>query len=951
MQLLAWLAHHGDWAERAQLAALLWPDLGADAARRNLRKVLFRIRSHAGLPAVEELGSRLRWAVATDVQAFEAALDSGDRAAALALWRGEPWQGLGAEALAGLGEWLAFERTRLGARWRAAVLEEADAALARDAPRAAALAHRLLAADRLDEEALRLRLRALHAQGLRHEAEAAYRHFATTLADALGLEPTAETRALRAMPVVSVEPPLSGVLAHDTSAIAFVGRRSELRELAALLSQPGCRWITLVGAGGTGKTRLLQRALPELSREFTDGDVWVSCEDLQQPAQVAARLAECLKLPLQPQRSALGQVAEHLAGRHLLLALDNLEHLPQAGVEIATALAGCAGVQVVATSRMRLGIPGEWLLPLQGLPWPGPEDADRAEAFDAVRLFAALARVQRPGFDAAAESAAIVQLCAAVDGLPLALTLAAVWTRQFDVADLVAALGRSAEDVLRMPEPGVPARQHSMEACLEHSWQLLVPAERLVLARLSVFRGGFTAEAARHVAGATLPLLAALVDKSLVQRSADDSQRHVLHPLTAEYASRRLEPEARLQAEQAHAAYFLQQMARIPQPQRPGERAAFYAAATADAVNILQAWRYGCEAGLADALGAATVGFVSHLHERAQFAAGLAALRAAEAVLAGQPLAHARLGCAQALLANNLGDFALAHEVCRLALPVARRARDAKLVRICLDHMAMAAMQTGRNAEARRRYVQLQQLAEHAGDRLMTAHVLHAIAMLDSDAGRHDAALATQRRVMALLAELGGARVLVAQELGQMLRVAGQPTRAAQEMKLQLAACDAQTLGHERSMLLGRLAAAELDLGELDAADRHACEARAVNTEGALPMWDATLTLLSSRIDLRLARPESAWDRLVHAAAAVRRANVPSLKQQLALHAALWLHGTGRDAEAARLLVDLLRQPGLDQSTCREAQALAAGADADADAQAGPAPDLMTLIDQALPLP
>lgn len=943
-QLLAWLGHHCDWVPREQLATLLWPEHGTEAARRNLRKVLFRLRQNPQLPVVEEQAGRLRWAVDTDLRAFDAALERGDREAALALWRGEPWQGLGAEGLGALGDWLAFERTRLRARWRAAALQACDAATHQDdLPGAARHAQALLDADALDEEALRALLRALYAQRRTHEATAAYALFARSLAATLGLEPSAETRALLAAPAKPVH--AAAPTAADAS--PFIGRRSELRELAALLSQPGCAWVTLVGAGGTGKTRLLQQALPTLAGDFADGAAWVPFEDVHDTALAATRLAEVLHLAVQAQTPVLVQIAQHLAGQQLLLALDNLEHLQPAAVDIATALATCPGVRVIASSRMRLGVPGEWLLPVPGLPWPSAEDLDRAETFDAVRLFNTLARTHRPGFDGAAEAAAVVKLCAAVEGLPLALTLAAVWTRQFSVSELVQDLQRGAADVLRTAKPGAPARQLSMEACLEHSWQLLVPAERQVLMRLTVFRGDFTVEAAHHVAGASLPLLAALVDKSLVQRIPDELRRHALHPLTADFARRRMDAPSQAAAEHAHADYFLQQLARYAPPERAAERAAFYAAMAADEANLVQAWHHACTAGMADALAAATVGFVSHLHARAQFSSGLSALRCAEPVLDRHMLARARLQCAQALLALNTGEFAYAHEVSRAALPVVRRARDSKLVRICLDHMAMALLQTGHYTEARRRFVEQLRQAERQGDKLMAANTLHGIAMIDSDAGRHERALAAQRRAMALRSELGDTPVLIAQELGQMLRVAGQPQRAVHEMNTQLASCNAQTLGHERSMLLGRLAAAELDLGEFAAADAHVQQALAVNNEGVLPMWDVTLALLCCRIHIHGQRGDAAWQHLRRAAPMVRRADAAPLTRQFALHAALWLRGQGRENEAGLLLAALLRQPGLDQATRREARALLGRSP---PAAPGTVPELMPLIDGLLPL-
>lgn len=933
-QLLAWLAHRGDAAGREQVATLFWPGHGAEAARRNLRKVLHRLREHAALPPLDETGGQLRWPVACDVRDFDAALDRGDTEGALALWRGEPWSGLGAESQGALGEWLAYERTRLRTRWRGAALQAAEDALrAGDAARAAPLAQRLLETDALDEAALRLRLRALQAQGRRHDAEAAYTLFARQLAETLGLEPAAETQHLLDTPAAAPAPRADE---------GFIGRRAEQRELAALIAQPGCRWVTIVGAGGTGKTTLLRHALPELAAAAGIDPLWVSFEDVSAPAAAAQRLAEALGLRTPPQADALADVAAQIADRRLLLALDNLEHLAGAAPALAASLAAGPGVRVVATSRMRLGVADEWLLPLQGLPWPGPEDADRAETFDAVRLFNARARRHRPGFDAAAERPAVAELCAAVEGLPLALAMAAAWTRQFAVADLVAGLRRGAADVLQTAEPGVTPRQASIEACLDHSWQLLVPAERQVLARLTVFSGSFTAEAARLVAGATLPLLAALLDKSIVQHAADGTQRMALHPLTAEFARRRASAAELDEARRAHAGFFLQQLSHMPPAERPAERAAFFDAAEADAANVLQAWQHACSHGPAEGLAAATVGFFSHLFAKGRYAAGLAALRAAEPALAAQPLALARLRSTQALMARNTLDLGFAHEALRAALPVARRHREGKVVRACLSALADVLLHLGRSAEARRATRELQRLAEREGDRNVVAITLSMLANLDNDAGRHEAAVAALRRSIAILEALNQPLESMVQQLGSSLRLAGQPQRAADEIGALLAARRQRTAAHWRAAMLYALAQAELDLGALDAAEHHVAEARTAHAEGNLPQLDIALDLLASRIDTTRGRTAASQSCLQRAAVGVRRADTPPLQHQLALHTALWLRSAGRAGDAQALLAALLAQPGLTAPLRREARALGAR-------PAAEAPPLMPLLERLLP--
>ena len=189
-------------------------------------------------------------------------------------------------------------------------------------------------------------------------------------------------------------------------------------------------------------------------------------------------------------------------------------------------------LRIVVTSRVRLGLTTEWLLPLAGLPTPELEDESDAEAFDAVRLFIQAAQRVEPALVPSVEAAAIVDICRQVEGLPLALELAASWTRVLSCAAIAAELRRGTE-LLQAVDAAQPARHASMDVVFDHSWRLLTPVERDALARLSVFRGGFSAEAARAVAGASLPVLGALADKSLLRK---DDARIYLHPLVNQFA-------------------------------------------------------------------------------------------------------------------------------------------------------------------------------------------------------------------------------------------------------------------------------------------------------------------------------------------------------------------------------------------------------------------------------
>src|SRR5688572_28081385 len=417
-QLLAFLALRRAWVGRAEIAPLLWPEQEAKLAYSNLRKTLFRLQSLPWAGTLEVQGGALRFLPDTDVLAFEAALREGRVADAVALRRGELLAGFEGGESEAWSSWLAFERDRIAAAWRGAALQLLDAGM--DGAAAAELSARLLAADPLDEAALRAHMAALAQSGQHGQARQAYREFVARLQEDLGLEPGADLRALHDS--------LGGAAAATASAIpappapddGFVGRSLELRRIAQLLTEHDGRLLCLVGPGGVGKTRLARRALDQAQADFPGSAAFVHLEDASDAQEAATQIARALDIPLAGRTEPMAQVIAKLRDRRALMVLDNFEHLVGYAAEIEKLLRECKQVRLVVTSRVRLALAQERLLPVDGLPFPEPEDHDRLEAFDSVRLFIAAARRVSPELDAATEAEAIADICRQVDGLPLA---------------------------------------------------------------------------------------------------------------------------------------------------------------------------------------------------------------------------------------------------------------------------------------------------------------------------------------------------------------------------------------------------------------------------------------------------------------------------------------------------------------------------------------------------
>ena len=356
----------------------------------------------------------------------------------------------------------------------------------------------------------------------------------------------------------------------------FIGRERELREVSDLLDNS--RLLTLTGPGGTGKTRLAQQVAVERLDAYADGAWLVELAPLADPGLLVSAIGGTLRVIEQPGRSLAAAVLDYLRHKRLLLILDNCEHLIEACARQADELLRAApGLTILATSREMLGVAGEtaYRVPSLALPEAGVATLDEFRRSEAVQLFVARAAAVQPGFALTAENAtAIADICRRLDGIPLAIELAAARTRALGVTDIAARL----DDRFRLLTGGSRAalpRQQTLRALVDWSWDLLPAAERKLLRRLSVFTGGWTLEDAEAVcadpsgevgspdaidANAVLDLLASLVGKSLAIADTEPSRatRYRLLETIRQYArDRLLEAGEAEQTRDQHAAHFL----------------------------------------------------------------------------------------------------------------------------------------------------------------------------------------------------------------------------------------------------------------------------------------------------------------------------------------------------------------------------------------------------------
>lgn len=373
----------------------------------------------------------------------------------------------------------------------------------------------------------------------------------------------------------------------------FVGRREEIADLKRLLATEGCRLLTVVGAGGVGKTRLAIEGA--IRWQEAGGDAaFVDLQPVQTTDLLIPAIAEKLGLAQSGQEEPKWQLLHFLAKREMLLVLDNFEHLTGGATLLSEVLQEAPGVKMLVTSRTVLNLEEEWLYPAEGLRYPimGDVAEEDVEAYDAVQFFVGCAQRVRPDFQLEEKVQGVARLCRLVEGLPLAIELAAAWTKLLSPEAIADEIEKDLA-FLSTSRRNTPEKHRSMSVVFERSWDLLSDEERRVFKRLSLFQSGFERDAAAEVAGASLPVLAALVDKSLLRWRADG--RYQIHELLRQFAGERL-AQASDEARAAHLAFgdyyarFLQEKSSVLNGGRQREG---LQEIDAELDNVRAAWRWG----------------------------------------------------------------------------------------------------------------------------------------------------------------------------------------------------------------------------------------------------------------------------------------------------------------------------------------------------------------------
>ncbi|MDY0019687.1 MAG: BTAD domain-containing putative transcriptional regulator, partial [Anaerolineae bacterium] len=640
------------------LAALFWPDQSDTAALRNLRQTLNRLRhaiadKSARPPFLEIARQTLQFNAASrswlDVAEFREHLAAVKQhrhrhligcplcldhlRVAADLYRGDFMTGVTVDSLL-FEEWVRIERERLHQQ-ALEVLHLLAAHYERvgEYENTLRYARRQLELESWYEEAHRRVMRVLALTGERNAALAHYRTCQEILTRELDVSPERETAEL-------YERIKAGTLPHrrplpdnlPPQGTTFIGREEELLQMLDALLDPDCRLLTLSGEGGIGKTRLALAAAARVKSSFKDG-VWFVSLSGKQPNDPAAQdcdvlidaIADALDLTFYGTADLSTQLFSYLQHKELLLILDNFEPFEACADGVLALLRAAPHVTALVTSRGVLNFQMEKVVRVKGLPVPASAAAPMAAEYSSIRLFAE--RAGRTGSDWSLNAATlpdVVYLCRFLEGIPLAIELAAAGVRQASPSVITHAIQQNL-NALNTTMRDLPERHRSMRAVFEASWQRLAPTEQALLARLAIFQGGCSRTAAVAVAEATAADLKALLDDSLLRES--DVERYTLHALLQQFAAEKcqasLSPEQIVVLQKRHAGFymhFVEERAAAflgPESQKVAHEI------RADLENIRQAWRWSVEHALVEALSGGAFGFFYFLHAAGLFREGV----------------------------------------------------------------------------------------------------------------------------------------------------------------------------------------------------------------------------------------------------------------------------------------------------------------------------------------
>ena len=855
---------------REMLMELLWPGMPEASARQNLRQSLYLLRQELP-PAPARDGSEPvalivadRQTIAinpeaiytSDLAAFKQLLGDGTIAAleeAVALYRGDFLEDFYLEDSNEFENWAAGHR----AHWQRQMLRALETLAAHylnaDAyARAEEHARRQIALDPLREAAHRQLMEALARSGRRSAAIAAYERCRTLLESELDVDPTAETKILYEKiradlgedgPAVERLVQHPAVLSHIHSPARapslphvltpFFGRDEEMAQIKRWLQGPDNRLVTLVGPGGSGKTRLAIEAARALEGAFAHGVYFVSLAEIDDEL-FEATLASALGVSLPPLVAPERQLVSFLQSRELLLIVDNFEQSAALAMQMADWLRLAPDLRVLVTAREPLSVYGESLLRIEGLD-SGPPAPAAATGEAAVALFINRARRVKPDLAlTGGDRPHILRICRLLQGNPLAIELVAPWIRLLPPEEIEHQIRHNLDLFADSPHDR-PPRHRSLRALFDYTWSRLDRREKGLLQELAVFRGEISLDAATKVGDMTLPTLAMLVDKSLLSERAPN--RYEMHVHLRRYAREQPEEEpARVAAAaRRHAAYFADYIGRRAGSLEGARALSMIEEITQEIDNVRAAWRWISAHRNGLLLFQMTVplllfyeirGWYAEGHEQFKMASDHFASGAADNKDDTERLVGAYLLAVYGWFAQRLGHYHRTQELLEESLRLGRALSDLRLQAFVVSAQALVESRLGHVRDAERRAAESARLAEKVADPMARAFSLVNVGFTELFHGRYRRALEVYRTALEAFRSFHndyGAAICLA-NLGHISMRLGEYDDALEACKWARQLCEGTGYQFGLGNTLRTLAEAWLAKGDSDQAERYAVQ-------------------------------------------------------------------------------------------------------------------------------
>jgi predicted ATPase/DNA-binding SARP family transcriptional activator/DNA-binding CsgD family transcriptional regulator len=808
----------GHRMHRDQVLDILWPELGSRAAANNLRQAL-----HAARRAMEpnrvadsrylglEDGSLAlcqRGELWVDVEVFEAAAATARRSrdpaayrVAIELYPGELLPDDRYE------EWVENRRRELGGTFLSALIDLAGLYGDRgEYGRGVETLQRSLSVEPTNEEAHAGLMGHYALSGRQQEALSQYEQLSKVLWENFGTQPCASTRRLRDEILAGEFSPRPTLLAAPLSEgtfdasrhnlpsrrTSFVGRGREMIEVKRTLSMT--RLLTLTGMGGSGKTRLALEVARDLVGIYPDGVWLVELAPLSEPELVAQEVASTLGVHEQPGRSYLDSLLDTLGDQQMLLLLDNCEHLVDAATQLTTTLLeSCPRIRVLATSRERLGVMGEltWPVPCLSVPGAGEVPAvEELEGYESARLFVDRASKRHPDFELTPENArAVARVCTGLEGIPLAIELAAARVGVLSAGQISERLGHLL-DLLTRGGRTAGHRHRTLRATLDWSYELLDKPEQALLGSLSTFAGGFTLEAAESVGARgeiqeedVLELLTILVEKSLVvaEESWERGARYRLLEPIGQYAREKLEANEQAEALRSQHAWFFFALAVEAEPELKGPRQTEWLdrlETEHDNLRAALSWALGRESDLGPRMAGALCLF---WYTRGYLSEGTTYLEAVASSDTVPATVRARALTGLGWIAEPQGDYERARVAYEESLELFRRSSDKRGVANALGDLGSLALDRGDYQQATSLLEESLTLHRELGSREDIIGILDSLGVLASAKGDPQRSISFFSEALVLSRGIGNVRRTATSlgNLGITMLVYGDPDRAA----------------------------------------------------------------------------------------------------------------------------------------------------------------------------